>query len=88
MYDYDKAEDLTVEDLEKEQQPKTVDSSAVGRVVTEYGWYFACVVDPDTALKLKGTSSVDPFAEVGDGGNVSGPGSGGEPDVPKGKTPP
>ena len=58
VYDYDKAEDLTVEDLEKEQQPKTVDSSAVGRVVTEYGWYFACVVDPDTALKLKGTSSV------------------------------
>ena len=27
-------------------------------MVTEYGWYFACVVDPDTALKLKGTSSV------------------------------
>ena len=72
-----------MEDLEKEQQPKTVDSSAVGRVVTEYGWYFACVVDPDYGVKTQRHVLGDPFAEVGDGGNVPAPGSGGEPDVQK-----
>lgn len=58
VYDYDQVEDLTADDLKQERQPEAVDSSAVGRVVTEYEWYFACVVDADTALKLKGTSSV------------------------------
>ena len=58
-YSYEKAEDLTVEQLQAAPQADAVGETEVGRVVTEYGWYFACVVDADTAAKLKGTTNVE-----------------------------
>ena len=64
VFDYDEVLNLTVDDLTKEYQPKPQED-AVGKISEEFMWYFACVVDPTTALKLKeaGTVSLSlPFA--------------------------
>ena len=65
VFDYDDALNLTVEDLEKEYEPQKVAENAVGKVSEEFVWYFACVTDATTALKIKDAGSVElsmPFA--------------------------
>lgn len=65
VFDYDNALNLTVDDLTKEYQPQEEPEDAVGKISQEFMWYFACVVDPTTALKLKDAGTVNlsmPFA--------------------------
>ena len=53
VYDYDDVRQLTVEDLQKEQEPKEVGANVIGKVCEQFDWYVACVVPADTAVKLK-----------------------------------
>lgn len=58
-FDYNSVESLTVEDLQRDIQPKSVPQNAVGKVSLNHEWYIACVIDADTVLKLSNLSSIE-----------------------------
>lgn len=58
-FDYEKAEDLTVEDLSQDIRPEEVPQNAVGKVSLNHEWYIACVINAETVLKLSSLSSVE-----------------------------
>ena len=65
VFDYDSALELTPEDLQKEYEPQETPENVVGKITGEFNWYFACVVDAGTALKLQESQEVElslPFA--------------------------
>lgn len=65
-FDYTAALNLTVEQIkERQKEPSPVASDVAGKVCEEFDWYFACVLPPDAALKLKVGKQVEiglPFA--------------------------
>ncbi len=66
-WDYASVPGLSASQLREKlsQKPAAVPSGVVGKVCEEFGWYFACVVPPDEALKFKEGQRVSirlPFA--------------------------
>ena len=54
VLDFDKVDELTVKELKKALKAKaeTVDSDIVGRTVSSFKWYIACVVDTDKSVDI------------------------------------
>lgn len=54
VLDFDKVDELTVKDLKKalKSKPEKVDSDIVGRTVSSFKWYIACVVDTDKTVDI------------------------------------
>lgn len=52
-YSYEEILSISVEDLKKEQTPQSVPSNVIGKMCENFDWYIACVVDSETAPKLK-----------------------------------
>lgn len=59
VFDYQKVEALTVEDLQKDVKPEEIPDNAVGKVAVNHEWYIACVINAETALKLSNLGSVE-----------------------------
>ncbi|WP_101696530.1 HlyD family efflux transporter periplasmic adaptor subunit [Clostridium minihomine] len=65
QYDYKSVLGLSVAQLQEKKKPTPLDGNVVGKVCEEFDWYFAAVVEPDDALKLKEGNRVSidfPFA--------------------------
>ncbi|MDO5123744.1 MAG: HlyD family efflux transporter periplasmic adaptor subunit, partial [Eubacteriales bacterium] len=52
LYDYEKAEEMTVEQFEKELKPQSNNSNVVGKTVSGPNWYVACKLTADEAITL------------------------------------
>ncbi len=69
-YPYEKAIELTADDLKTKKSQSSVDqTNVIGKICDSYNWYVACVVSPEVAARLKPDAQVSvkmPFASVAD----------------------
>ncbi|MCH3972179.1 MAG: secretion protein HlyD [Oscillospiraceae bacterium] len=64
-FSYQNVQELFPENLSDSIKPVAVASNVVGRVCSQFNWYFACVVSPEDASKFKTDTTVTitfPFA--------------------------
>lgn len=54
ILDFEKVDELTVKDLKKalKSKPEDIDDDIVGRTVSSFKWYIACVVDTDKTVDI------------------------------------
>ncbi|MCI9576466.1 MAG: secretion protein HlyD [Clostridiales bacterium] len=64
-YSYEDILSISVDDLKREQTSQEVPSNVIGKMCENFDWYIACVVDSETATKLKEGNQITvsmPFA--------------------------
>ncbi|WOC31327.1 MULTISPECIES: HlyD family efflux transporter periplasmic adaptor subunit [Caproicibacterium] len=58
-FSYTNVKELFPADLTKTMKPAAVSQNTVGRICSQFNWYFACVVDAGDAAKLEPETSVE-----------------------------
>ena len=53
LYDYNAAEDLTVEDLQEEKTPAAIPDNAAGKICEDFDWYAACIVPANQTSQIR-----------------------------------